>query len=156
MWKVSSDVSIQRRHWQPLLVHLWAYCTHPTHDANDVWRLATPPPSTSPTLFEKWRGFFYVPQEPDKWKCRETGPTVFRPYPRRLERMTVRRCHYTKAALSSLLVRPGFEPVTSRSADRRSPNWANQAKGISTINRNAFLVEIKSDLVSYESLFTLR
>ena len=32
MWKVSSDVSIQRRHWQPLSVHLWAYCTHPTHD----------------------------------------------------------------------------------------------------------------------------
>ena len=23
--------------------------------------------------------------------------------------------------------RPGFEPATSRSADRRSPNWANQA-----------------------------
>ena len=26
-----------------------------------------------------------------------------------------------------VLVRQGFEPVTSRSADRRSPNWANQA-----------------------------
>ena len=26
-----------------------------------------------------------------------------------------------------MLVRPGFEPATSRSADRRSPNWANQA-----------------------------
>ena len=36
MWAVSSDVSIQRRHWQPLSVHLWAYCTHPTHDVNDV------------------------------------------------------------------------------------------------------------------------
>ena len=24
MWTVSSDVSIQRRHWQPLSVHLWA------------------------------------------------------------------------------------------------------------------------------------
>ena len=36
MWTVSSDVSIQRRHWQPLSVHLWAYCTHPTHDVNDV------------------------------------------------------------------------------------------------------------------------
>ena len=32
MWTVSSDVSIQRLHWQPLSVHLWAYCTHPTHD----------------------------------------------------------------------------------------------------------------------------
>ena len=36
MWTVSSDVSIQRRHWQPLSVHLWAYCTHPTHDVNDM------------------------------------------------------------------------------------------------------------------------
>ena len=36
MWTVSLDVSIQRRHWQPLSVHLWAYCTHPTHDMNDV------------------------------------------------------------------------------------------------------------------------
>ena len=26
-----------------------------------------------------------------------------------------------------MLLRPGFEPATSRSADRRSPNWANQA-----------------------------
>ena len=32
MWTVSSDVSIQRNHWQPLSVHLWSYCTHPTHD----------------------------------------------------------------------------------------------------------------------------
>ena len=39
MWTVSSDVSIQdiqRRHWQPLSVHLWAYCTHPAHYVNDV------------------------------------------------------------------------------------------------------------------------
>ena len=36
MWTVSSDASIQRRLWQPLSVHLWAYCTHPTHDVNDV------------------------------------------------------------------------------------------------------------------------
>ena len=36
LWTVSSDVSIQRRHWQPLSVHLWAYCTKPTQDVNDV------------------------------------------------------------------------------------------------------------------------
>ena len=30
-----------------------------------------------------------------------------------------------------MLVRPGFEPVTSRSADRRSPNWANQGQQLS-------------------------
>ena len=36
MWTVSSDVSLQRRHWQPLSVHLCAYSTRPTHDVNDV------------------------------------------------------------------------------------------------------------------------
>ena len=36
MWTVSSDVNIQRRHWQLLSVPFWAYCTHPTHDVNDV------------------------------------------------------------------------------------------------------------------------
>ena len=60
----------------------------------DVWRLTTTPGSTSPTLFEQCCGFFYVPQEPDKCKCCETGPTVFRPYPRTMESLTVCRCHY--------------------------------------------------------------
>ena len=73
---VSSDVSVQRPNWQLLSVHLWAYCTHPTLDVNDVWKLSAPPGSTSPTLFEQWRGFFHVPQDPDKWKCCETGPTI--------------------------------------------------------------------------------
>ena len=91
MITINSDISIQECHWQPLSVHLWAHCTYPTHD---VWRLATPPGSESPTLFEQWCGFFYVPQEPDKCKCCETGPTVFHPYPRRLESLIVCRCHY--------------------------------------------------------------
>ena len=53
----------------------------------------------------------------------QKGPTVYRPYPRRLESLIVCRCHYiTKAALSLQLVktlsvdpdRLGFEPGTSR------------------------------------------
>ena len=46
-----------------------------------------------PTLFEKWCGFFYVPQKPDKRKCCERGPRVFRPLARRLESLPVCRCH---------------------------------------------------------------
>ena len=66
-------------------------------------RLATPLGSTSPTLFEQCRVFFYVPHELiSAGKCCETGPTVFRPHPRRLESLTIRRCHY-KGALSSHL-----------------------------------------------------
>ena len=103
MWTVSSDVSIQRRHWQQLSVHLWAYSTHPTQDVNDVWRLTTTPGSTSPSLFEQWYRFFYVPQEPDRCKCCETGSTVFRPYPRRLESLTVCRCHYKGSTFYSVI-----------------------------------------------------
>ena len=67
MWTVSLEVSIQSRHWQPLSVHLWAYCTHPAHDVNDVICEGWPQHhgSASPTLFEQWCGFFYVPHEPE-------------------------------------------------------------------------------------------
>ena len=34
----------------------------------DVWRLTTSEGSTSPTLFEQWCRFFYVLQEPEKYK----------------------------------------------------------------------------------------
>ena len=131
MITINSDISIQECHWQPLSVHLWAYCTHPTHDVNDVWRLATPPGSESPTLFEQWCRFFYIPQEPDECKCCETGPVVFHLYPRRLESLTACRCHYKGSTSFSIilspqvLVRPGSEPATSYSADQCSPNWAN-------------------------------
>ena len=46
-----------------------------THPAQE--RLATPPGFTFPTLFEQWCGFFYVQQEPDKWKCRERDLRFF-------------------------------------------------------------------------------
>ena len=104
-----------------------SYCSRPTHDLTDVRRLTTAPGSTSPTLFEKLCGFFYVPQDPDKCMWCETGPTVFRPYPRRLESLTVCR---SSSTLFLIILRPwvldlpGFEPATSRSADRRSPNLA--------------------------------
>ena len=61
------------------------------------------------------------------------GTTGFRPYPRRLESLTTCRCHYKGSAFFSVILRPrvlfrpGFEPATSRSPDRRSPNWAYQA-----------------------------
>ena len=71
-----------------------------THPAQE--RLAIPPGSTSPTLFEQWCGFFYVPQEPDKCECCETGPTVFPPYPR-VESLTSFADVITKAALSPQL-----------------------------------------------------
>ena len=39
------------------------YPPNPWCEWYDEWRLTTSPGSTSPTLFEQWCGFFYVPQE---------------------------------------------------------------------------------------------
>ena len=99
----------------------------------DEWRLTTAPGSTSSTLFEQWCGFFYVLQDPDKCRCCETGPTVLRPYPRRPKKsnrlqMSLQKQHFLLSYLKTLCV--GLAELWtrgSRSADRRSPNWANQA-----------------------------
>ena len=54
------------------------------------------------------------PTEPDEWKCYETGPTVFRPYPKRLESLTVCSYHCKDSTFSSdiyrpwVLIRPGL------------------------------------------------
>ena len=106
MWTVSSDVSIQRRHWQPLSVHLWAYCTHPTHDVNDVMCEGWPQHrGLRPLLFSNSGvgSFTSHKNQIIKCKCCETGPTVFRPYPRRLESLTVCRCHYKGSTFFSVI-----------------------------------------------------
>ena len=36
-------------------------------------------------------------------KMQETGPKVYRPYPRRLERLTIYRCHYKGSTFSSVI-----------------------------------------------------
>ena len=89
-----------------------------------MWRLATTPGSTSPTLFEQWCGFFHVPQEPDKCKCCETGPTVFCPYSRRLEslnrlQMSLQRQHFLLSYLKTLSVGPAG--VRTRNKNENSP-----------------------------------
>ena len=91
-------------------------------------------------------GFFNVPQIYYMARACETGPTVYRPYPRRLESQTVCRC-YTKAALSPqlslkrpwVLLRPGSEPTASRSADWRLSLWANRAAVLKLWTDNHYL-----------------
>ena len=120
----------------------------------DVWRLTTTPGPTSPTLFEQWCGFFYIPQEPDKCKCWETEPTVFSSLCEKTRKsnclqISLQRQHFLLSYLKTLSVGPAggrtrdlslsslvslaavFSIVTKRlrgrlSAVRHSPNWADQ------------------------------
>ena len=39
-------------------------------------------------------------------KVCETGPPVYRPYPRRLESLIICRCHYKDSTFSSVILRP--------------------------------------------------
>ena len=62
--------------------------------------------STPPTLYEQQCWFFYVPQELEQWMSCEMAPTVFCPYPRRLECLTNCRCHIKGSTFSSVILRP--------------------------------------------------
>ena len=97
--------------------------------------MATPPRSTSPTLFEQWCRFFYVQQEHISEIAVRRDLRFFVVIRVNWKvSVTICRCHYKGSTFFSVilrswvLVRPGSEPATSRLADRRTP-WANQAAG---------------------------
>ena len=78
-----------------------------------------------PYSFRKGCGFFYVPEDPKC--CTWDGPTIFCPYPRRLESLTVCRCHYKGSTFPECWSGRRLKPATSHSANRCSHTWANQA-----------------------------
>ena len=89
----------------------------PLHYQPRPWKVCTTPPgSMPPTLYEQQWGFFYVPHESEK-SC-ETWPMVFHHYSRRLECLTICRCHNKGSIFSSVSLRPwflvrlGFEQAT--------------------------------------------
>ena len=94
------------RSWgYPYIKDLSLRITHPAQE-----RLATPSGSTSPTLLEQWFGFFYVPQEPNKWECCEMWPTVSVLNPNRLQ-MSLQRKHFLLSYFETLSVGPAGVPT---------------------------------------------
>ena len=94
---------------------------------SDLMGGATLPGSKSPTYsFRIMMRVLLRPTRTNQWKCCETGPTVFRPYPRRLESLTICRSYYQGSTFFSVilrpwvLVRPGFKPAASELTRRRS------------------------------------
>jgi len=72
------------------------------------------PGISSPNFSDKCVGSLTSPANHITLKMQETGPTVYSPYPRRPEGLTISRCHYKGSTFSSVLVRPWFEPATSQ------------------------------------------
>ena len=62
---------------------------HLTHPPIRIRKTATAP--GPPYSFRIVRGFFYVPQNYQHSRNCETGPPTYRPYPRRLESLTICR-----------------------------------------------------------------
>ena len=51
-------------------------------------------------------GFFYVPQSYKHWRIVRRGLRFYRPYPRRLESLTICRRNYKSNTFSSVILRP--------------------------------------------------
>ena len=63
-------------------------------------------------------GFFNIPFLNQYWEDQETGRVVHRPYPRRLEQLTVYRCHSKGNTFSSVVLRPSVcVPLTLEASD---------------------------------------
>ena len=127
-----TDVRTQKRQWRPLselFVMSFLYPPNPWCE----WCVkfghtigVYVPYSSLTAMWLRLR-----PTRTDKSKCCERGFSFLSQKTRESNRlqMPLQRQHSLLSYLKRpwVLVRLGLEPATSRSADRRSPNWANQA-----------------------------
>ena len=133
MWTVSSH---QHQHTRvPLAAALslfmsLLYPPDPWGEWCNVWRLVTPPGSTSPTLFKQWGGGLFTSHK-NQTSVSAVTHVFFFVLIRKDLQMSLQRQHFLFSYLGPwVLVWLGFEPATSHSAaDWCSPNWANQVEG---------------------------
>ena len=66
-------------------------------------RLTTTPGTTCPTFYEECVGSLTSHKFITCARACEMGPTVYRPYLRRLESLTISRCYYEGSTFSSVI-----------------------------------------------------
>ena len=105
MWTVSSDVSIQRRHWEPLSVHLWSYCIHPTRDVNDVVSEGWPQHrGLRPLLFSNSGMGSFTSHKNQVSVSALNGTYGFSSLSEKTKSLIVCRCYYKGSTFGSLTV----------------------------------------------------
>ena len=75
----------------------------PIHECESEIDHYSTPGTTCPTLYEEWVGSLTSRRFITCVRVCETGPTVYRPYPRRLEILTICRCYYKGNTFSSVI-----------------------------------------------------
>ena len=63
-------------------------------------RQTTTPGTACPTLYEECEGSLTSHRFITRARACEMGPTVYRPYPKRLESLTICRCYYKGSTFS--------------------------------------------------------